>query len=49
MIVHPVAFGIAVFGLVILMPSENYSWWGDRLYLLSALVSALADCQAVMP
>ena len=49
MIVHPAAFGIAVFGLVILMPSENYSWWGDWLHLLSALVSALAGCQAVMP
>jgi hypothetical protein len=50
MIVHPAVFGIAVHsGLVILMPSENSSWWGDWLHLLSALVSAVFDCQTVMP
>jgi hypothetical protein len=49
MIVHPAAFAIPVlFGLVIPMPSENYSWWGDWLHLLSALVSAPAACQAVL-
>jgi hypothetical protein len=45
MIVHPAMFGVAIhFGLVILMPNENYSRWGDWLHLLSTLVSAVAAC-----